>query len=155
MRRLLPVVFVVALMACLPKTPPAVFVDPVAPADPPNLKALPEVRDNECHGAVAYVPGRVPPFVVDGKVTCTGLVVPESQVYLWRKAEKASTFWEEQVRICQRHREADRGICTGVADARWRDGEVLRRELQWRRAATGAGIVAGVILGVAVGSVLP
>ena len=148
-------ILLLILAGCLQRKPPAVFSEPVPPMNPPDLVELPGPTDDACPKAVAYVPGRVPPFVADGLVSCRAQLIPEHKVWAWLREEELAPYWEARALTCQRYREADRMFCTTIADARWRDGEALRTELRWRRAATGAGIVAGVIVGVAVGSVLP
>lgn len=141
------------LTACAPKPAPAVFVTPIPEAAPPpeleDLAAL--LGADACTDAAPYIPGKPPPYVVAGVVTCRALVVPEADVVACLHDADLVAYWQQLAELGHAHREIDRLRCEDVAGQRWDYGQDLRGDLRRARIETTAGAAAGLLIGLAVG----
>jgi len=144
------VILALLLMGCASRTAPVLFPTPLpalTPAEAPPIAA----QADECSLAAAYVPGRAPPFVVDGLVTCRAQVVPESQVLELVVDADAAAYWEPVARACYDARTADRLHAQSSLELCHADGLYSEREARVLRVVAPALFTGGLVVGTALG----
>jgi hypothetical protein len=145
------IALLLVLAACAPKTPPAVFAQPVPePAAPQVIRPPDDLAADACLDTVPYLPGKPPPFVVDGLVRCRAQVVPEAAVIQCIRDSQLADYWEGLYGTCSTYRGFDRVHCENVAAGRWEHAQELRRELRVTKATAAVAGVAGFVLGAAI-----
>jgi hypothetical protein len=149
------VLFLLAAMllaACGPKVAPPVFAE----APPPIAEPVhePWVAPTDTFPAclpTSFLPGRPPPLTADGKATCRGIVLPESDFVELHLCAADLPYWKAVAEGERVERLLDQARCEDVASARFVYGEEMRREA---RAKTWAGYglgIGGLVVGVAIG----
>lgn len=142
------ILLLLVMAACAPKTPPPVFAQAIPEPEAPRVLDLPEgLTADACLDVVPYLPGKPPPLVVDGLVTCRAQIVPELDVIQAIRDGQLVTYWQALYETSHHHRGIDRLHCDDIAGARWEYTQELRHELRMTKTAAAVAGVVGFIAG--------
>ncbi len=153
-------ILLVLMLACSPKTPPAVFSEPLEELVEPAPTKDPVVDSRDLDDIYSLKPGQRAVGVDEsGNGTTFAVMLPPSEYAFLLRDGIHADHWQGEARRMFSGRNTDRLICEQVAGDRWEYGKTLAAELRWRRVVTavalGGVFAVGVTVGVAIESAVP
>jgi len=142
------------LAGCAPKMAPPDLFSPLEPYEEPEPYAVPPPSHPcplDARPSMTYQRGQPPPFVADGLVTCTALLVDAD--FFGRLLYDAETGGVQAGyrASCELGRKADRAICTAEVGRLQAELRIARRENDGLRIAVVVGVTGGTLLGAVLG----